>query len=148
MPHSISISGHFHYAHRVTSMKSKCSNLHGHTGNVEVIFGVVKDRKTGFSVDFKDLKNVVKFCLEKYDHKTVIYKNDATLLEVANVLGNHVVIDFEATAENFCFMLYEEISYEASREFGESLEVKVLEIRFSETPNVWVSYPCKHANWF
>jgi 6-pyruvoyl-tetrahydropterin synthase len=123
----------------------KCAGLHGHTAHVQVTFTSKLNEIKGYSTEFCSLKNILKFCVEKYDHKILVFKDDLVLLEVAQSLGVRQVLPVETTAENLCLTLFEEIQTECLREFGldefERFNVKVRQVTFSETPDVWVSYP-------
>jgi 6-pyruvoyltetrahydropterin/6-carboxytetrahydropterin synthase len=66
-----------------------CANVHGHTYKVEVV--VEGPLKGGMVIDFKELREISKECMKKYDHKN--------LNEIFEV----------ASCENICQALFNDI---------------------------------------
>lgn len=88
--------------HRLQCHKGKCYNLHGHSYKILVEFkGGVEEN--GMVMDYFDVKEVVGPIVEELDHSVVICKDDLDLLEAISKLNSdHVIIDYESTAENLC----------------------------------------------
>lgn len=76
----IYISMSFDAAHRLPNVPAghKCGNLHGHTFLVEVHVDGEVDERTGWVVDFGDIKQVAKKHIGQLDH---VYLNDIEGLE-------------------------------------------------------------------
>lgn len=66
--YELSVKASFSAAHRVVGHLGGCANLHGHNWEVEVILRGTKLDKTGFLVDFKDVKTAVREIMEALDH--------------------------------------------------------------------------------
>lgn len=125
---------HFNAAHRLHNSnwsddKNKevfglCNNpnYHGHNYELEVKVAGEVDPETGFVIDMKILKDLIKEKIEKkLDHKNL----------------NIEVEEFEAlnpTAENICYVIW--------RILRKHIEVKYdLWVRLYETPRNFVEYP-------
>ncbi len=64
----------FDSAHKLPNYSGKCANLHGHTWKLVVTFEKEVDEKTGMSMDFGEIKNIVnEKVIDKLDHR---YIND------------------------------------------------------------------------
>lgn len=130
---TVSRKAHFNAAHRLfrkdwsdeknAEIFGKCSNPNYHGHNYELVVSVTGpiDRETGFVMDLKILKNVIKEEIEDYmDHKNL----------------NIEVSDFKnlnPTAENIAVVIYNRIKVKLK----ESLD---LEITLYETPRNFVTY--------
>lgn len=125
---------HFNAAHRLyvkswsdeknQEVFGPCSNPHFHGHNYEMEVKVVGevDPVTGYMIDMKYLKEIIKSKVEdKLDHKNLN-------LEVEEFS------DTNPTCENICYLIWEIIS----KELGEKYEVK---IRLYETPRNFCEYP-------
>jgi len=125
---------HFNAAHRLhvknwsdaknTEVFGACSNphYHGHNYDLEVkVVGEI-DPDTGYMIDMKYLKEVIKTKVEdKLDHKNLN-------VEVEEFF------DKNPTCENICILIWEIIS----KELGEKYEVT---IRLYETPRNFCEFP-------
>lgn len=124
---------HFNAAHRLyrrdwsdeknLEIFGKCSNPHYHGHNYELEVGVTGevDPETGFLIDLKILKDIIKQHVEDaLDHKNL----------------NQEVSEFKElnpTAENIAFVIYNKIK--------KHLDVKYdLEVKLFETPRNFVVY--------
>ena len=67
-------------AHRLPAVppSHKCSRLHGHSFRIEVHVGGEPDAKTGWLMDFADIKTAFEPIFEQLDHR---YLNDVPGLE-------------------------------------------------------------------
>ncbi len=74
---------HFEASHRLDhlSVDHPCYQLHGHSYRVEVeVYGEV-DPKTGFVIDYRDLKAIVGPVIGRLDHR---HLNDVEGLEITS----------------------------------------------------------------
>jgi len=124
---------HFNAAHRLyrpdwsdqknQEIFGKCSNPHFHGHNYELEVGVSGevDPETGFLIDLKILKDIIKEHVEdKLDHKNL----------------NEEVSEFKnlnPTAENMAFVIYNQIKKHLDAKYD-------LEVKLFETPRNFVVY--------
>ncbi len=130
---TVSRKAHFNAAHRLyrkdwTDEKNslifgKCSNPNFHGHNYELIVSVTGtiDKETGYVIDIKTLKDIIKEKIEDaFDHKNLN-------VEVPEFRG------LNPTAENIVVVIYDKIKPELKPELE-------LEITLFETPRNFVSY--------
>ncbi len=130
---TVSRKAHFNAAHRLfrkdwsneknMEIFGKCSNPNFHGHNYELIVSVTGriDRETGFVMDMKVLKDIIKEEIEDYlDHKNL----NVEVEEFKNL---------NPTAENIAVVIYDKIK----PKLKESLD---LEITLYETPRNFVTY--------
>ena len=130
---TVSRKAHFNAAHRLFrkewsdkknySVFGKCSNPHYHGHNYELIVHVtgLVDPKTGYVIDMKILKDLIKSEVEeKMDHKNL---NE----EVPEF------IEMIPTAENIAIVIYNKLKPHLNSKHS-------LEITLYETPRNFVSY--------
>ena len=81
----------FEAAHSLPNVPQghKCSRLHGHSYRVDVHVTGQPDPKTGWVVDFGDIKRVVEAVLDKLDHR---HLNEIPGLEnsTAEILAGYI----------------------------------------------------------
>ena len=125
---------HFNAAHRLHNPKwsdaknkeiyGKCNNAnyHGHNYELEVkVVGEV-DPETGYLIDLKKLKDIIKDHIEdRFDHKNLNLDCDEFK-------------DLMPSTENFAYVIWNILQ----DELGSDLEVTV---RLWETPRNYVEYP-------
>ncbi|WP_136480527.1 6-pyruvoyl trahydropterin synthase family protein [Cognatitamlana onchidii] len=129
----VSRRAHFNAAHRLyrkdwsfeknDEVFGKCNNPNFHGHNYELIVSVTGtiNKDTGYVIDMKVLKDIIKTQVEEtFDHKNLN-------LEVAEFK------DLNPTAENIAVVIYNKIKPKIS----ESLD---LEITLYETPRNFVTY--------
>ncbi|OPY51222.1 MAG: Dihydroneopterin monophosphate aldolase [Methanosaeta sp. PtaU1.Bin055] len=63
------LSQEFDAAHRLPGYDGKCSRVHGHTYDVEVVLEGPVDEETGLLMDFYYLKRALRSVLEELDHR-------------------------------------------------------------------------------
>ena len=130
---TVSRKAHFNAAHRLyredwsyeknSSIFGKCNNPNFHGHNYELIVSVTGeiDPETGYVIDMKILKDIIKSEIEDvFDHKNL----------------NIEVPEFKTlnpTAENMVVVIYDKLK----RKINDSLE---LEVTLYETPRNFVSY--------
>ncbi len=125
---------HFNAAHRLyrpdwTDEKNEqvfglCNNphFHGHNYELEVKVSGEIDPETGFLIDLKVLKDMIKEHIElKFDHKNL----NLELEEFKNL---------NPTAENICIVIWNILRKELDERYD-------LSIRLYETPRNFVEYP-------
>ncbi|PTM06803.1 MAG: 6-pyruvoyl tetrahydrobiopterin synthase [Bacteroidetes bacterium] len=133
---TVSRKAHFNAAHRLyrkdwsfeknNEVFGKCNNPNFHGHNYELIVSVtgIIDQETGYVIDMKVLKDIIKSEIEDaFDHKNL----------------NVEVAEFESlnpTAENIAVVIYNKLKPKISA----SLD---LEITLYETPRNFVSYSGK-----
>ena len=130
---TVSRKAHFNAAHRLyrkewsdkknSSVFGKCSNPHYHGHNYELIVHVtgLVDPKTGYVIDMKILKDLIKSEVEeKMDHKNL---NE----EVPEF------IETIPTAENIAIVIYNKLKPHLNSKHS-------LEVTLYETPRNFVSY--------
>lgn len=130
---TVSRKAHFNAAHRLyrkdwsfeknEEIFGKCNNPNFHGHNYELIVSVTGniDEKTGYVIDMKILKDIIKTEVEDvFDHKNL----------------NIEVPEFKAlnpTAENIVVVIYNKIKPKLNSDFD-------LEITLYETPRNFVTY--------
>jgi len=107
--YTILVKDKFSSAHNLRNYNGKCENIHGHTFEVELLLELEKLNSIGISIDFKDVKKVLKCELEKLDH---YYLNQISPFDTIN-----------PSAENIAKFLYKSIK----KELAELKEVFVWE---------------------
>ena len=129
----VSRKAHFNAAHRLfrpdwdsdknTRVFGKCSNPYFHGHNYELIVSVTGpiDPRTGFVIDMKDLKDLIRSEVEDaFDHKNL----------------NEEVPEFRElnpTAENIAVVIWNKLRPHLKEE-------QDLEVRLYETPRNFVTY--------
>lgn len=106
---------------------------HGHTYHLEAtVFGTI-DPDTGFVIDFKDLKQILKNVLEKLDHRLI---NNILFFKDSNRL---------ATAENILQYLWQELapSINALR----PKQAELVKLKLWETPNSFAELSVTNIKW-
>ena len=78
-------------AHYLPGYKGKCSNMHGHTWDVEVACDGEVNKTSGMVIDFLDLKKFCEGIKSYFDHSLL---NDLKFIE-------------NPTAENICTYIFE-----------------------------------------
>jgi 6-pyruvoyltetrahydropterin/6-carboxytetrahydropterin synthase len=92
----------------------KCSRLHGHNYQVEVVLQSPKLDESGFVIDYGDLKPLKEFIDSTLDHR---HLND--------------VLPFQTSAENIAKFLYD---------WCKGRWPYTVAVRVSETPKTWAEY--------
>ena len=131
---SIFRKAHFNAAHRLYNPKwsdeknweifGKCNNpnYHGHNYELEVKVTGEIDPETGYVMNLKELKDIIKKEIEdKFDHKNL----NLDIPEFKDLLPS---------TENFCIMIYDILKDKLDPKFD-------LLVRLYETPRNYVEYP-------
>ena len=130
---TVSRKAHFNAAHRLyrsdwddernNSVFGKCSNKNFHGHNYELIVSVRGeiDSETGYVIDMKTLKDLIKFEIEEaFDHKNRI-------IEVSDIQN------LNPTAEHIVVVIYNKL-------FKHMQDDHDLEVVLYETPRNFVKY--------
>lgn len=141
----------FEYAHRLMlPYKSKCANLHGHTGHVAIRLYTNSEKleKTNMMVDFMFLKPFVDYIIDIYDHATLVNENDSEFIkfiqheEISAIQFNGNPTS-EVIAEDIAYKLVEFLNKEIfTSDLIETLnpEDLTVEVIFKETDTSSASY--------
>lgn len=132
---SVFRKAHFNAAHRLhnpnwSDEKNKsvfglCNNenFHGHNYELEVKLSGEIDPETGYLIDLKILKDLIKHEVEnRFDHKNL----NLDTPEFKNL---------NPTAENICIVIWNILRKKLDSKFD-------LSVRLYETPRNFVEYPC------
>jgi len=130
---TVSRKAHFNAAHRLfrkdwsfeknNDIFGKCNNPNFHGHNYEIIVSVTGkiDKETGYVIDMKILKNIIKTEVEDaFDHKNLN-------VEVPEFK------DLNPTAENIAVVIFNKMKPKLNKDLD-------LEITLYETPRNFVSY--------
>ncbi len=131
---SVFRKAHFNAAHRLyrpdwTNEQNEavfglCSNehYHGHNYEMEVKVSGEVDEETGYLIDLKILKDLIKEHVEDvFDHKNL----NLQVPEFTNL---------NPTAENICYVIWQKLRAQLDKKYD-------LSIRLYETPRNFVEYP-------
>lgn len=69
--YELKVKDSFSAAHALKGYEGPCENLHGHTFKVEITLQGEKLDNLGMLIDFKEIKNILKKTLDKFDHKNL-----------------------------------------------------------------------------
>ncbi len=118
--------------HRLQCHKGKCYNLHGHSYKLIVEFtGSINE--TGMVLDYFDVKEIVGPLVNELDHTVIVSKNDPQLLDILQKLKTeHVIVDFDTTAENLCYYFLNKI-----KEKKLPSNITNIKVRVCETENTY-----------
>ncbi|PIV39321.1 MAG: 6-carboxytetrahydropterin synthase QueD [Candidatus Omnitrophica bacterium CG02_land_8_20_14_3_00__42_8] len=106
--YEILVKGDFSSAHNLRGYKGRCEELHGHNWKVEARFEKADLNDIGISVDFTELKSMLKDILKKLDHT---YLNKMSIFKKEN-----------PSAENIARFIYVKLKGSIRNEAGEGLK--------------------------
>ena len=97
--------------HRLYKYSGKCSHIHGHRLQWHVTVSSPELDKTGFVMDYKDLKSILKIIINPFDHAFVMGDQDPLYLKFGDEVFDLLkatngdsprlfVVDFNPTSEN------------------------------------------------
>jgi 6-pyruvoyltetrahydropterin/6-carboxytetrahydropterin synthase len=90
----VTVEDSFAAGHYLRNYKGKCENPHGHNYKVRVTLAGKELDKAGLLLDFKDLREVMKHVIDRFDHQMI---NELEPFTVMN-----------PSAENLAKYFYEE----------------------------------------
>ena len=125
---------HFNAAHRLhnpawsdeknTAIFGLCNNTHyhGHNYEMEVKLSGEVDPETGYLIDLKILKDLIRNKIEKrFDHKNLN-------------LATEEFRELNPTAENICYVIWSILRSHLDKKYD-------VQVRLYETPRNYVEYP-------
>lgn len=129
----------FSAAHRLLKgYKGKCSHLHGHDYQVNLVIGATELNEFDFVVDFDDIKSIFNdWVQDNLDHASLIVGSDTALLEfVRKEKQKHYVMPSgqNSSAESIAKHLYEVFT----RLWDENRD-RLNQTAFLRTVEVWES---------
>lgn len=122
--------------HRLPEHFGLCKNIHGHSYKMLVEFEgeLNKDQMV---IDYYDVEKIINPIIQKLDHAFMVNNDDKVVLEFLEKMNSKkVVVDFDATAENICKYLLDEIIKFSLPENVHSLKVRVYETPFDYAEDV------------
>ncbi len=106
----------FDSAHFLSGYHGKCSNLHGHHWQIEVVIAKealqTTGEKRGMILDFGDMKSMVRALADSYDHALIYEENTLQAATVHSLLAEQfhmIAVPFRPTAENFAQHFYRQL---------------------------------------
>lgn len=138
----------FDYGHRVLNHESKCANLHGHRGVVEVTIQAPELDAIGRVVDFGAVKVLVGTWIDSnWDHNMLLHKDDPLISGLRQPIESHEHVRKRIIGREPYIMRYgnptaENIARELFEIVSELLQppLQVIRVRFHETPNCYADY--------
>lgn len=114
--YELKTSAAFDSAHFLAGYQGKCSNLHGHHWQIEVVVAQETLQTEGVQrdmiVDFSNVKQAVRELADNYDH-ALIYEDGSlqcTTVEALLAEGFHLIaVPFRPTAEQFAKCFFEKL---------------------------------------
>ncbi len=95
--------------HRLPEHFGNCKNIHGHSYKMIVEFEGELN-KDEMVIDFYDIDRIIKPLIEKLDHAFMVNENDTDVVEfLEKIKSKKIVVDFNATVENICNFILDEI---------------------------------------
>ncbi len=116
--------------HRLPEHFGLCKNIHGHSYKMIVEFEgeLNKDQMV---IDYYDVEKIINPIINQLDHAFMVNKDDKVVLEFLEKMNSKkVVVDFDATAENICKYLLNEISKSSLPDNVTLVKVRVYETQF------------------
>jgi len=131
---SVSKTFSLDYSHRLHLLdpEHKCSNLHGHTGQVTFTLNSDFLNEFGMVKDFNDFCFMKKWIDTHLDHSMIVARSDVVLLKIAqeNKMKYYVLDGIQTTSEV--------IAYHLLNIFTANLiimDFTLIKVDFSETPS-------------
>ena len=131
----IIVHAKFHTGHRQLGYPGKCKFVHGHTwrGTVTVSAEVFPRDDLDMSLDFGDIKNVMRFM----DHKMLVTEGDKTMLDPALFEPEGVVMlkGKGPSVENVAYYVFDGVVDLIKKQYpGRSVRYAI-EVTIQETEN-------------
>jgi 6-pyruvoyltetrahydropterin/6-carboxytetrahydropterin synthase len=120
----VTVEDSFAAGHYLRHYKGKCENPHGHNYKVRVTLAGKELDKAGLLLDFKDLREVMKYVIERLDHQMI---NDIEPFTTLN-----------PSAENLAKYFYDEANAKLRQVSNGRVEVK--NVTVFETDSTTASY--------
>jgi len=133
--YTLSTESHFDAAHRLSNYDGKCKRLHGHRWVVKIGIKGNHLNDWGAVIDFGDIKKLLNETLDKFDHRTILDKNDQENLDLNLPEEGVVWLDGNPTAENISRYIFYMLS-PAVLKLGTILKY----VRVAESPTSYAEY--------
>jgi len=131
------------YGHTLPNHYSFCNQIHGHRGVIEAtvqgdIVAMHGSSSQGMVLDFSILKQLLMTKVHaKLDHGFAVWKEDIADLEYIKTRNTkYIVTEEPPTAEYLAKWAYEQIEMDIIH-----YNLKLVRIRWYETPSSWADYP-------
>jgi 6-pyruvoyltetrahydropterin/6-carboxytetrahydropterin synthase len=115
----VTVEDSFAAGHYLRNYKGKCENPHGHNYKVRVTLAGKELDKAGLLLDFKDLREVVRQVMERFDHQMI---NEVEPFTVVN-----------PSAENLAKYVYDESNTRLQRVTNGRVRVKNVTVFETDT---------------
>lgn len=124
----------FDAGHRLLNYDGACHNVHGHTYRLQVSVTGRIDLKSGFVIDFKDLKAWMKSAVDHFDHAMIFNRDDHLYEPIMQAGLKTYIMDKEPTAENIAAEIKEMILSFLPKD----KPIDVFKVKLWETPTSFV----------
>ncbi len=122
--------------HRLPDHFGLCKNIHGHSYKMIVEFEgeLNKDQMV---IDYYDVEKIINPIISNLDHAFMVNRNDNTVLEfLEKINSKKVVVGFDATAENICKYMLNEITKSGLPDNVSSVKVRIYETQFDYAEDI------------
>lgn len=124
--YKVGVKAGFSAAHRIEDHPGRCSKLHGHSWEVEVVFRAEEVGKEGMVVDFDFARKALEDVISPFDHA---YLNEISPFD-----------EMSPTAENIARYVYENIERKLD---SEGIPVDIDSARVWESSDSWALFEGK-----
>lgn len=135
---TVTVAVDFCYGHRLLDYVGKCQYLHGHNGRVEVTVLARALDRSGFVIDFSDVKTFAKEWIDtEWDHRMQLNEHDPIIPAIDSFDEKLRIVPFNPTAENMASELHGEVEACLTHQFPDAVQDRQLElvsVKFWETP--------------
>ena len=125
-------------AHRLPWHEGQCKFVHGHSYRMMVELEGTPDER-GMLIDFKEIKQILKPLIERWDHATLIADYDTYLkravIDVAEEEGvpsKYDILPYDTTAENLSTYVADYLGTEAYQTLKDH-NIDIIRVRLFET---------------
>lgn len=147
----------FDYAHRlILDYPSKCSNIHGHTGKVQLTIASSKllEEYNDILINFVDLKEFIDKIKEDFDHKLILNEKDKEIIEFMNKCKcRYVMLKSNPTSETFARIIavraagwLNNLLPTISKDPVNDIKDMIIKVTFWETPTSFATYHESYMN--
>ncbi|MHB1167524.1 MAG: 6-carboxytetrahydropterin synthase QueD [Carboxydocellales bacterium] len=127
--YELTIKGHFDAAHYLREYPGKCSQIHGHTWEIEVVVGGTELDNLGMLIDFSVLKENLKEVLAQFDHRLI------------NELPGFAQGQLNPTAENLAKYIYLQMQPRIVMSTSpNNNKIQLIQVRVWESPRACACY--------
>lgn len=133
----------FELAHAIHGYEGLCKNIHGHSYILHVTVGIKNNSdqylpNTGFIIDFKDLKRIIREAVvSPFDHGLILSEEFLTHHPEMRSMSNLHVWKMEPSVENI--LLY--IKREIENKFPN--QVELMKLKLYETSDSYAEFDCE-----